>query len=373
MPLFASAFLTDASLYLVFAAIPFRALELGAGSFALGMIPGLYAIAYMVSASCSGRLSDRMPRLRLARLAALTAVVAVLAVAAAPTLPFVFAALPVLGAGLGFFWSPLQAALSDRVETRDLPRALGAFNVSWTTGKGAGLVLGGVLTAALSARSVLLMAAAPLLLSALLLPRDRRLPGTAGADGPADGAAAPGPVPDRVLRLAWMANALAYGLVGTVNMHAPRLFLAQGAGPAEFGILLGAVFGVQTVVFAAVRHRPVGRGMLAVSLGCGLGALALLLGLRGPARGLAAVPFGIATGLAYHASLRASLDRPHGRGRAAGWHETLLGAGSTTVPLLGGWAVAGSGTLEAPFVVAAVLLLAGLGVLAARRPAPAIA
>ena len=36
-----SAFLTDASLYLVFAAIPFRALALGAGPVALGAIPGL--------------------------------------------------------------------------------------------------------------------------------------------------------------------------------------------------------------------------------------------------------------------------------------------------------------------------------------------
>ncbi len=355
----------------MFAAIPFRALDLGAGSVALGVIPGLYAIAYMASASCSGRLSDRVPRLRLARIAALTAVAAVLGVAAAPTLPFLFAALPVLGAALGFFWSPLQAALSDRVGTRDLPRALAAFNVSWTTGKGAGLVLGGVLTAAFSARAVLLLAAAPLFLTAVLLPRDgadRRHP-----DGAAGAASGAGPVPDVVLRLAWMANALAYGLVGTVNMHAPRLFLAQGAGPAEFGMLLGAVFGVQTLVFAFARHRHVGRGMLAVSLACGLGALALLLGLHGPARGLAAVPFGVATGLAYHASLRASLDRPHGRGRAAGWHETLLGAGSTTVPLLGGWAVAGSGALEAPFVVAALLLLAGLGVVAARRPARVVA
>lgn len=352
----------------MFAAIPFRALDLGAGPVSLGVIPGLYAIAYMASASRSGRLSDRVPRLRLARLASLAAVAAVLGVAAAPTLPVLFAVLPFLGAALGFFWSPLQAALSDRAESRDLPGVLGAFNVSWTLGKGTGLVLGGLLTAAFSSRAVLLIAAAPLLLTAAFLPRDRAAH-TASAAAPAAG----GPVSDTVLRLAWMANALAYGLVGTVNMHAPRLFLAQGAGPAAFGALLGTVFGVQTLVFLLARDRPVGRGMLGTSLACGVLGLVLFLGTHGLARGLAAVPFGVATGLAYHASLRASLDRPHGRGRAAGWHETLLGAGSTSVPLLGGWAAAGTGSLAAPFVVAGAVLLSGLLIVLAGRKVRAVA
>ena len=358
--LFASAFLTDASLYLVFAAIPFRALELGAGPLGLGALPGLYAAAYMISASQAGRWSDRVPRLRLARFAALGAAVAIAGLAAVRTLPALFAALPLLGVALGFFWSPLQAAVSDRAPGTALAPTLGMFNMSWTMGKGTGLVLGGILTAALSPGAVLLVGGAPLLLTAALLPRG---PEPAPPPPPAPGAP-DGAVPGAVLRLAWMTNALAYGLVGTVNMHAPRFLLAQGAGPATFGLLLGGVFGVQAVVFARIRGRPVDAAMLAVSLTCAMLAVAAFLGLHGIARGLSVVPFGLATGLAYHASLRASVDRSHGRGRAAGLHETVLGAGSTSVPLLGGWVAARTGSLVAPFLVAAVALALGMIVLA---------
>ena len=67
--LFVAAFLTDSALYLAFAALPFRAIELGAGPSRLGILPTLYAGAYMSCASVAGRLSDRMPRLALARVA----------------------------------------------------------------------------------------------------------------------------------------------------------------------------------------------------------------------------------------------------------------------------------------------------------------
>jgi hypothetical protein len=216
---------------------------------------------------------------------------------------------------------------------------------------------------------VLLLGGAPLLLTAALLPRE---PEPAPPAPPATGRGESA-VPDAVLRLAWMTNALAYGLVGTVNMHAPRLLLAQGAGPAAFGLLLGGVFGVQALVFARIRGRRVDTSMLALSLACALLAVGVFLGLGGLARGFMVLPFGLATGLAYHASLRASVDRSHGRGRAAGLHETVLGAGSTCVPLLGGWVAARTGSLVAPFLVAAVAV--GLGLLvvvgSGRRPGTA--
>ncbi len=79
------------------------------------------------------------------------------------------------------------------------------------------------------------------------------------------------------------------------------------------------------------------------------------------------LPLGVATGLAYHASLHESLDRSDGRGRAAGLHETLLGAGSSTLPLLGGALAAFSGALAAPFMLGIAFLLAGILVVATDR------
>jgi predicted MFS family arabinose efflux permease len=357
--LFVAAFLNDTALYLAFAALPFRAMELGAGPVALGALPTLYAGAYMFSAALGGRVSDRVPRLALARRASVVFAVGAMLLGRAPSLPWLLAGLPILGLALGFYWSPLQAALADRTPSSDLARAIGTFNVSWSLGKGLGIVLGGLLTDVLVARQVLLIAALPAIGTALLLPR-----GDAPSP-PEEAVAAEPPVARRsretFVRLAWMANALAYGVVGTVNMHAPRLLQSVGLGPSAFGLLFGAVFLVQMATFALhTRHRTGPRALLA-SLLLATSGLAVLVTAPGfPVRLLAALPLGIATGLAYQASLDASLDRARGRGRAAGLHETLLGAGSSTIPLLGGLAASASGSLVAPFVLALALAATGL-------------
>ena len=55
--LFVCAFVTDASLYLAFAALPFRAMELGAGPARIGILPTLYAAAYFLSANAAKNIS----------------------------------------------------------------------------------------------------------------------------------------------------------------------------------------------------------------------------------------------------------------------------------------------------------------------------
>jgi MFS family permease len=367
-PLCLAAFLNDAALYLVFAALPFRALELGAGPVALGLLPTLYAGAYMLSAATAGRLSDRYARLFLARLGCILFVGGVGILASAPSLPALFAAIPALGISLGLFWSPLQAALSDRAAPEHLPRALATFNVSWSLGKGAGLLLGGLLTDAMGARGALLVGALPALVAAFALPIGAEI--VRGSGQP------PRPVDPRSLvplRIAWLTNALAFGLVGVVNVHAPSFLLDRGSGASEFGILTGSIFAVQTVTFLALSVRSPGRRAPFLALPLALAAVAILVGAPTfPIRLLAAIPFGIATGVAYEASLRASLARGEGRGKAAGLHESLLGAGSTSIPLLGGLAAAWSGSLAAPFALAAACLVIGLGLAAAKvRPAGA--
>ncbi len=102
--LFVAAFLTDASLYLAFAALPFRAMELGAGSTGLGILPTLYAVAYMATASLAGRWSDRVPRLALARTGGALFLVGCFLLSRAPSLISLDLALPILGLGLLAIW-----------------------------------------------------------------------------------------------------------------------------------------------------------------------------------------------------------------------------------------------------------------------------
>lgn len=352
LPLFAAAFLNDAALYLIFAALPFRAIELGAGPLGLGTLPTLYAGAYMLSAAQAGRLSDRFSRLSLARVGCVCFALGTIGLAAVPSLPILYLVTPALGLAMGLFWSPIQAALSDRVAASALPRAISGFNMAWSLGKGTGLVVGGLLIDLAAPRAVFLVAAVPVLLTAIVLPRK--------AVKPVDGDEAVGSasrLTDRQVRVAWVTNAIAFGLVGTVNMHAPRFLLDLGSRASDFGLLLGAVFAVQTLTFLGLaRHRP-GRWASPLALVCGLAAILLFLYAPGSGwRLLAAVPFGLGTGIAYDASLHASLHRPSGRGRAAGLHEMVLGGGSSSLPLLAGWAARGTGSLSAPFQVSVLIL-----------------
>ena len=355
LPLFVAAFLTDLALYLIFAAIPFRALELGAGPLGLGSLPTLYAGSYMLMAALGGRLSDRFSRIGLARTGCCLFVAGAVGLASVRTLPLLYLVTPALGVALGLFWSPVQAALSDRFTPGRLPRAMAAFNMAWSLGKGLGLVIGGTVVDLAAPRTVFLIAAAPVVVTALVLPR--RAAAGDGVEGAHD---ATEPIPMRRVRLAWITNALAFGLVGTVNMHAPRFLLDLGGNASDFGLLLGLVFAVQTLTFAGLaRHRP-DRWAAPLALGCGLLAMLVFLTAPGPGwRLAAAIPFGLATGIAYDASLHASLHRPSGRGRAAGLHEMVLGGGSSSLPLAAGLASRATGSLAAPFHLAMLVLAAG--------------
>ena len=352
-PLFLAAFLTDGSLYLAFAALPFRAIEMGAGPGRLGLLPTLYAATYMATAAFAGHVSDRVSRLTLARGAGSLFFVGCLALALAPNLLVLYAAVPLLGIALGFFWSPLQAELSDRAAGGGLSSSVGVFNVSWSLGKGCGLVAGGLVTARFAPEQALLIAGVPVLVGSVALALGGRASG--GRPPPPAENESRAPVSVALLRLAWITNAVAFGVGSTMNVHAPKLLLAEGSGPSDFGMLVGAIFMVQTFTFAALfRHRPTVRTLRLSQV---LGIVALAAFAFAPsfeARLVAAVPLGIALGLAYQASIHASLDRPHGRGRAAGLHETILGAGSSLLPMIGGFLAVTAHSLLAPFALGGV-------------------
>jgi MFS family permease len=367
--LFWAAFLTDASVYLAFAALPFRAIEFGAGPARLGILPTLYALAYMGSATVGGRLSDRVPRLMLARRGCAAFLLGCAFLAMAPELSFLFASLPLLGLGLGFFWSPLQAEIADRAGSGALTRWVGLFNVSWSLGKGVGFVLGGALTEMIGAERTLAVAGVPALVTFALLPFPRKFAARNVAEKSGAGSGERrecesdlcSEPSELFVRLAWVTNAITFGAGSTMNVHAPKLLLARGAGAFEFGVIVGAIFVAQTATFAVLSlHRPsVSRLMLAQ----GLGAAALFLFLQSGgalARAFACLLLGISLGIAYQSSIHASLDRRAARGKAASLHETILGAGSSSLPLAGGLFARATGNLEAPFLFG-ILVLALVG------------
>lgn len=383
----AASFLVDFSHYLVFGALPFQAIRLGAGPFELGLLPSLYAATYAAASMLAGRLSDGVGRHSLVRAGILVFALAAAALGFAKSLGMLLLLVPATGAALGFFWSPAQAALSDAVEPARLGRALARFNVAWSAGKCAGFFAAGAITASSRPEFSVFAGIAPLVAALALLPRAVRVPREARRASaaarlpvaPLEDPSAPEHAPEprfarssrRFVLLAWGANAIAYGVSSTLNVHAPALLERRGGTALDFGVYLGLVFASQTASFAFAGHRPPSGGAIAASHALGFAALAIFLFAPGQlGLVISAALLGLALALAYEASLHASLHRDAGRGFAAGIHEAVLAAGSSLVPLVGGAVAASGGGAAAPFHVCLALLFAAAAWTGARERRP---
>ncbi|HET9887944.1 MAG TPA: MFS transporter, partial [bacterium] len=212
----AASFLVDLAHYLVFGAIPFQALRLGANPFILGLIPSLFAVTYVAASMLAGRFSDGASRYILVRNGIVFFFVITIAIAFASRIEVLLALIPFTGIVLGLFWPPAQAAISDETPPQELSRALAEFNVAWTSGKGLGFFLAGIITQAVRPEAAVLSGTIPLVAAIFIVPRR-------GAT-PAQGVPASGPAPARTARrlvlLAWVANAMAYGVSSTFHVHA---------------------------------------------------------------------------------------------------------------------------------------------------------
>ncbi len=351
-----AAFCTDFGLYLLMLSLPFRVLALGGGALQLGLVPVLYATPYSLVAATAGRLSDRWPRRRPIRVGLAFAVLGALSLARADDLPTLFASIPFIGVGLGFFWPSLQAGFSELHRGHRLLAMVSLFNVSWSAGKGGGMLLGSILLARMGPGFVSILAAAAYAMAAVVLPwmdrpRDHHLAVRADPRRPA---------PHRhraFLHSAWIANGVGFGIVATVNHHLPQLAVRWGEGEREVGTLLAVVFLSQTLFFLQAGSRQwwhYRKGYLIAAQLLLVAAAGLLP--QSPQIFLL-VPLGaglgIALGFAYQSSIYYSLDAPHSRGSQAGVHEAVLGVASATIPLVGGALVSPLG-LRAPFLLAAI-------------------
>ncbi len=361
----AIAFLADLSMYLVWVAIPYRAITLGAGAASLGLLPAISAASYVLSTLLSGRLADRISRLGLARFGAVIFAIGSLLVMKAGSLGELMLRLPAIGLGMGIFWPPMQAALADEDRTTALERNVGLFNVCWASGKALGFLVGGSLYARFDADPLFWIGSATMVMVTVLVPRPRPEAGH-GAEPEGDDDRHVSPLDLRALLItAWVANAVAFGIANTMNIQYPKFLLEIGHGSEAFGLYLGATFGSQMAAFLILRRFRAWRlhpRMLYVVQGIMALAVVALSTLRAlPLILLTAIPIGLGLGFAYHASITYSLVDRRTRGRRAGIHEALLGTGNFLLPLVGGLLAAAAGDLRMPYWVCGVAVAISVG------------
>ncbi len=372
---FLSAAGMDGGFFLIMVAMPFKVLDLGGGAVALGLVPAIGAVSYILCAPLAGHLSDRTSRSWLCFGGAVTLVVCAGLAWLVQRLDLLLALQALMGVGKAFYWPAVQATLGDLSPGARRGPVLGGFNLSWSTGKTAGFVAGGVLVGCCGYLAAYATGAACVVLAFLLLPRGARVrrarelvatgaAAEAAAGGPQAVAPDPATTPGRLITfraMAWLANTAAYGAFGILTHHLPQWFTSQGWDPDRYGWYQGAILGSQTLVFLLLA------GPLRVAWSAWrlwipqlLAAVAVLAVPWLPGFGgllLTAPLIGLGCGVAYHASIFYSLAAPDARGRNAGIHEGLIGAGGFLPPLLAGLLVSAGLGLAAPYALAAALLV----------------
>src|SRR6185503_13360703 len=144
--------------------------------------------------------------------------------------------------------------------------------------------------------------------------------------------------------LGYVANFLAFGVGNVFSGQFYKYAQNSGIGGAPpetlFGLVLGAIYGTQTLMFVVLQRGSKWTYRRQLLYGAQLlagGAAVAVTFVKTDASLIAAAALvGVGLGFANASSIYYSLHGPAGHGKYAGVHEAVLGAGSFLVPLAGG-------------------------------------
>jgi MFS family permease len=357
-----AGFLFNWLVFVFWTVVPILAVrQYGASNTEIALLQTASTVFYVLNSLYIGRLSDRVSRSKLARLACVGALVSCALTVWAGSLTALFLVVPLMGIAGSIYWPSIQGAVGEEAGPDEVEKAIGWFNVSWSTGKTLGFIVAGWLMTQ-SNSLALWIAAASALPVIFLYPGDRPRKEhgphlSAGPDRPA------------FLAMGYVANFLAFGIgaifQGQFFKYVEQLKLGGSLGTQTFfGVVLGALYGTQTLLFV-VLQRGAGwtyrRSLLyGAQLVCGAAAVAVSLTTNSGALVAAGALVGIGLGFANASSIYYSLHGPADHGKYAGLHEAVLGSGSILIPLASGRLADLSGDLRTPYWLAGAATLAAI-------------
>jgi MFS family permease len=361
------SFVSELTIVMVSIYLPYRAFELGADAWLVGLVGASGSVAYVFAPYLTGKLSDRFGPRRLLMLGS-ASIAALCLLYTAVSNPAVFVPLRLIeGVAWAMIWPPLEALFS--VSGSDLGRSMKVFNLAWGAGAITAPIFGS-LVVDLSSVEWTLLASAAFMATALAVslgikttpaahaPRNRELKG--GLDG------------KRYVTL--LSNMFVYGLtLTTISTFFPKYAASLHYEVALWGASLSAIYAGRLLAFllserimTSVGTKKARPAFLAVSL---CFPLCSMLPRAGVYLVLAAaLVTGLGFGLVYSSTLVDMLSGSGGaRGRAAGLFESSIGLGSLVGPAVAG-ALASSGlwlTMALPVCAIIPVLVGGF---AARVP-----
>lgn len=250
-----------------------------------------------------------------------------------------------LNVGMCFLWPTIEALVSEGGDAVSLPRAVGTYNIVWASTNALALFCGGTLVETFRFKSIFYL---PLTLCV------GQLAGTLWlekfvTDASAKSAAAPVLPPDphrpspaktrAFLRMAWLANPVAYVAINTFIPELPGVAAKFHLSPMFAGFTCSLWCFVRFGTFLTLwrwtgwhyrfRWLVSAFALLIVSFVSILTvpSLAVLI--------IAQLFFGGAIGLIYYSSLFYSMDAGSAKGEHGGIHEAAIGIGNCLGPATG--------------------------------------
>jgi MFS family permease len=366
--------------------VTYRALDLGASPFEIGVVQAAYSFLPMLTAVAMGRWVDRVGEPRVMALGCAMLVLGAAGLAIADTLAMLTAGQVVMGFGVIATAIATQSAVASRGAAERAVHRFGWFSVAIATGQIVGPALAAFLVdtpgrtvgADPGARegSIAITFVASAIVASVALVLIRLVPGRTAGSGPeAEPAGDLLAATDRMLRSPGIAAAMFVSLavasgLDVLIVYLPAFGEATGLSVATVGALLAVRAGA-TVVSRAFMGRMTDR------LGPGR-ALVLTTGLAAACVGLLAVPaplpvlfvliallgFGLGIGQPLTVAWIGLQSPPNERGLAFGIRHTGNLATLVVVPIVMG-VIAGATGIGAVWLVMAAFL-AGATVIAAR-------
>jgi predicted MFS family arabinose efflux permease len=341
------------------------AIDLGANSFAIGVLVSLYALLPLLLAIYAGKLIDRVGA-RLPMLAGTTGLLLGVALPVAwPGLPALYVTALLLGSSFMFFFVAVQGVTGAVGDEEDRGRNYSLLSVGFSIASFLGPLIAGFSIDHLGFRNALLVLSGGIVLSLLAqwwwaawIPRPAPNPGKHGGQSVMDLLRIP------PLRRIFIASGFLSGAWDLYTFYLPVYGHSVGLSASAIGMIL-ATFSAATLVIRvflpsmAKRHDEV--RILTVAI-FAAGVAYLCFPFFHNAWALAAISFllglGLGTGQPLSMNLIYNLAPPGRTSEAAGIRVTVNNMAHVTIPLLFGGIGSALG-FTAVFISNAVVLFAG--------------
>lgn len=350
----------------VLIAVPLFAISLGASVFALGMLGSILSLSGLSLYFLFGKLSEKWGRKIFLMLGFIIYIVAFLLLSCSFALYQLYLSMALLGMGGAMIWPAIEAWIAESETEEPLNKKVGLFNVSWSGGTAIGLLLGGILFEIKSKLPFYFALATSVFIFLILLWRISVIGSTIKSttsfhtNSLSEEASIRSSLYTTLSRIAVFTTALS---VGTIRYIFPKLGTQLEISPSFLGFLMLILSFSQMLTFyiLGIIHRwhyrilPLIFSQLVVLIGL----VIVYMTCSFPLFFLAFIFIGIGGGVIISSSLFYSVNVLNQKGPRSAIHESILGSGFFVGPLMGG-EIAQKFSLRAPYLVVAVIILAGI-------------